>query len=305
MNQLTTFDLGVKQLQVVRAMYPLLEQTEFDLFTEYCKRARLDPFRKQITVLVFGAKSKDKSKRRIAFVVQIDGYRSMADRTGNYVPSDKPTHYEIDKKLASPTNPQGIVNATVYVKKYAHGSWHEYSGTAEWSEFAPVEDEWKEDSQTGRRTRTGKQKLGGNWAKMPKLMIAKVAEAQALRRGWPDDLSGMYVEEELDREKHLDLTASEIIEEAEREQREKMIGGPNAITISFHPKESLQRIADGKMVETVDQWARKVAEPTHIEWFMSYNRESLQEFWARHKGDALQVKTILEDRLEELKAKAK
>jgi hypothetical protein len=136
-------------------------------------------------------------------------------------------------------------------------------------------------------------------------MMEKCAWARALRMGWPDTFAGVYAEDELERERVLDLTASEIVEEAEREQREKMIGGPNAITISFHPKESLQRIADGKMVETVDQWVRKVAEPTHIEWFMSYNRESLQEFWARHKGDALQVKTILEDRLEELKAKAK
>lgn len=300
-----TMDLGAKQLKVVRDMYPALEESEFNTFIEYCRRAGLDPFRKQISAIVFGAKSKDKTKRRVAFIVGIDGYRAMADRTGTYMPHEDAPAFVQDAKAKSDTNPLGLVSCLVKVKKFAHGAWHTYPATAYWDEVCPLEDEWKEDERTGYKKRTGKKKLPDNWKRMPRTMMEKCAWARALRMGWPDTFAGVYAEDELERERVLDLTASEIVEEAEREQREKMIGGPNAITLCFEGKIGLQRIADGKMVEHIDQWSRTVTDPAIITWFMSYNRESLQEFWARHKGDALQVKTILEDRLEELKAKAK
>ena len=46
--------------------------------------------------------------------------------------------------------------------------------------------------------RTQKGNLTRFWASMPDLMIAKVAEALAIRRAFPQELSGLYVQEELD-----------------------------------------------------------------------------------------------------------
>lgn len=42
----------------------------------------------------------------------------------------------------------------------------------------------------------------GNWAKMPETMIKKVAEAAALRMAFPDDLGGVYTNEEMDQAEH-------------------------------------------------------------------------------------------------------
>ena len=52
---------------------------EFNMFTEICKRNGLDPFKRQIYALVFS--KDDPSKRQVAFITGIDGYRAIANRT--------------------------------------------------------------------------------------------------------------------------------------------------------------------------------------------------------------------------------
>jgi phage recombination protein Bet len=290
-----------RHLRIIRASNPALESQEFDTLVEYSKRTGLDLFRRQLSAIVFGARAKDKSRRRVAFVIGIDGYRAMADRTGNYVPHEDPHLFETDLSLKSETNPAGLVSCTVKIKKDAHGSWHTYSATAHWDEFAPIEQAWGED-EAGRRKPTGKLKLGETWQKMPRVMLAKVAEAQALRRGWPDTLAGLYVAEELDRERTIDLTASETLEQADVTERLRKLGGVNAVTVVWETGSPLERIPDGAFVDRVLDWLRGDLTATEIRIFRDRNRAAFQEFWARHPGDALSLKQALEDREEELAA---
>jgi hypothetical protein len=83
-----------------------------------------------------------------------------------------------------------------------------------------VREEWAFDQEERKRKPTGKMTLdaSGNWSKMPRVMLAKCANMVALRAGWPETFAGLYAEEELDRAKVQDLTASEMVEQ-EREQR--------------------------------------------------------------------------------------
>lgn len=101
-------------------------------------------------------------------IVSIDGFRAIAERTGAYAPG--PTRYEYDAN-------GGLVAAYVTVKKLVAGTWHEVEESAFYEEYR-----------------------GGSpiWKKMPRVMLAKCAEARALRRAFSSDLSGLYAAEEMD-----------------------------------------------------------------------------------------------------------
>jgi phage recombination protein Bet len=146
---------------------------ELQMFLHICQRTGLDPFAKQI----YAVKRWDKTARREVMAVQtgIDGYRLVAERTGRYAPGREPSHtYDDTGKLAT---------ATSYVKKLtADGTWHEVAATAHYAEYVQTTKE-------GGPTRF--------WAQMPHVMLAKVAEALALRRAFPMELSGIYTHEEM------------------------------------------------------------------------------------------------------------
>lgn len=145
---------------------------ELQLFLYQAKRTGLDPLSRQIHFV----KRKDKGTIQTA----IDGYRLIANRTGKYAGSDD---YLFDEgipqylhMIAERGNP---ATATVTVYKMVNGSKVGFSATAAWSEYFPG------DAQ------------GFMWRKMPYLMIGKCAEALALRKAFPAELSGIYTNEEM------------------------------------------------------------------------------------------------------------
>ena len=198
---------------------------EFSLFVAAAHNAGLDPFRKQINAIVFNKNNPE--KRKMSIITTIDGFRVIAERTRMYRPDDEPPRYEIDPSLKSAANPLGIVSCTVKVyKRDQDGAWFACAGQAYWDEFAIVKEEWAED-ETGKRRRTGKSAAEGNWARMARVMIAKCAEAQALRRAFPDALSGIYEKSEMDRAIVEDQTPSEAVANYEAQERIAKLGGPS------------------------------------------------------------------------------
>lgn len=278
-----------------------LTSDEFDLFMEQARRTRLDPFLRQIFPIVFSAKSAD--KRRMTIVIGIDGYRIMALRSNDYRPDEESPVFEISKAAVDEkTNPLGIVSCTVAPRKYAHGEWFKVPATVYWDEFAPIEDEWAGPS--GARAKTGKKTLADNWRRMPRVMIAKVAEAQALRRGWPETFAGTYVEDEIERARTIDLSASEIVEQAAVEERQKKLGGASAVMVQWEENGQIERVPDGQFADRAMAWLTDEARTgAEIMAFRHRNKHGLQDFWARNPGDALAVKKLTEQRVEELALK--
>ena len=146
---------------------------EFELFLHACQRTGLDPFMRQI----YAVKRWDSISKRETMTIQtgIDGYRLIAERTGKYSPGREPT-YQYDEK-------GNIISATAYVKKQtSDGTWHEVAATAFFNEYC-------------QRTKEGKPTRF--WMQLGHAMIAKCAEALALRKAFPGDLSGIYTKEEM------------------------------------------------------------------------------------------------------------
>lgn len=268
---------------------------EFSMFIHMARSLGLDPLRRQIYAFVFS--KKDPEKRRMSIITGIDGFRAIAERTGNYRPDEDEPSYEVDPDAKGPLNPAGIVKATVRVWKFSHGGWHKVTASAWWQEYAPLKDEWGEDEKTGKRRPTGRQTLdtSGNWVKMPRLMLAKVAEALALRKAWPDDFSNVYSVEEMDRAKAADMSPAELADHGEASARLERIGGPSLTVDWLAPNTPLEAVPVGAFADRAMAFIQQHAdEPSQILMWRDRNRIALQQFWAHAASDALEVKREIE-----------
>lgn len=287
-------DLTARQLELIRRTVASdCNKDEFDLFIEVARRVGLDPFRKQIMPLVFS--KKDESKRRMSIITGIDGFRVIAARCADYRPDEDEPDISYDPALKGPLNPLGIVRAKVTVWKMDRaGTWRPISGAAYWDEFAPVKKIWAAGDD-GKRRPTDRDELdtSGNWPKMPRIMIAKCAEAQALRKGWPESFSGLYDAAELDRARAIDIDASEIIEKEAEHRRLVAVGGESGLIVDWGNGSDLDRVPVGQFADRVMAHI-EAAEPAAALSFRDRNREAFREFWARSPGDALEVKKRFE-----------
>jgi phage recombination protein Bet len=146
---------------------PGCSNDELRLFAYACQRTGLDPFSRQIYAI--------RRSGKMTIQAGIDGLRSIAERTGQLDGSE--THWcgsdgvWVDVWLDS--KPPAAAKTVIHRK----GCAHPFSATARFADF-----------NAGQ----------GLWSKMPSVMIAKCSEAQALRRAFPADLSGVYSTDEMD-----------------------------------------------------------------------------------------------------------
>lgn len=304
MSQVVHLDMTPKQLDLMRRTVAAdCSPEEFDLFCEVSRRVGLDPFRKQIYAVVY---NKDKpEKRKMSIITAIDGFRAVAERSGKYRPGEDEPEIIYDENAKDPrTNPLGIVRAIVTVYKYGpDGKWHPLKGVAYWTEFAPLVEIWAYDADAGKKRPTGEFELpqNSNWRKMPRVMISKCAEVQGIRKGWPEDLAGVYAPEEMERVT-IDATASEIAEQAAVEKRLTAIGGKDNLVVMWAPGEPLATVPIGEFADRCIEWLHDATDGNTIKAWMETNKATMNEFWARAKSDALAVKAFAEKRVKELGA---
>lgn len=143
---------------------------ELKLFLYRCREMNLDPL-KPGQIFFMKYKKKDGSYSPGTIIIGRDGFRNRAAMTG----------------LHSGTK-LGIIRDE---KGNCIGAWAEVY-RKDWKEPAREEVSLREYFKEG---------YAGNpsmWEKMPETMIKKVAEVAALRMAFPDQLSGLYSQEEMD-----------------------------------------------------------------------------------------------------------
>lgn len=145
-------------------------------FLYVCRQRKLNPLLGQIHCIY---RWNQKAGRHTpTHQVSIDGLRAIADRSAKYAPG-RPTEFDYGEPIIFiPGTSKAIpYTATAWVIKYVQGHAHEYGARVHWDEYAQT-------FQGGD--------LMGLWKTHPHVMLGKCAEAAALRRGWPEDLSGLY-----------------------------------------------------------------------------------------------------------------
>jgi phage recombination protein Bet len=154
---------ALKQIGLANAPKP-----ELAVFLHYCQRTGLDPFARQIYMIERGG--------RYTIQSSIDGLRIVAQRSNEYAGQAGPfwcgddgVWTDVWLQQTPPTAAKvGVMRKGFTEVLWAVAKFESYNANS------PI------------------------WKKMPDLMIAKCAEALALRKAFPNDLSGIYTAEEME-----------------------------------------------------------------------------------------------------------
>lgn len=169
----------------MKTVFSGLTEEEAIVAYRLARRRNLDIESKQIFFIPYTDKQ---GRRTVVSQTSIDGLRLIASKSGNYGGSVNPRLTIKDKNGAKhvipheeydPAEADQIVSATISVINTEFPQ--PQIATALYSSYARTYD--------GRPT--------GLWATMPDVMLLKCAESMALRKAFPQDLSGIYTSEEM------------------------------------------------------------------------------------------------------------
>jgi len=148
-----------------------LDENEFETFIKVCVDSRLNPFKRQI----YAIKRNGKNGPQVTYQTGIDGFRAIAGRTGQHL--NTKVFWKAKGKDWVDFWEEDEAPVAAKAEVYKNGCPEPFVATARFKSY---------------QVRTNPL-----WASMPENMIGKCAEALALRKAFPEDLSGLNTSEEM------------------------------------------------------------------------------------------------------------
>lgn len=155
----------------------LAERPVVAAFLQHCARTGLDPIARQI----YSIARKSKGQLKWQIQISIDGARLVAERSGQYEGQTTP-EFTADGVTWTQVWLADDPPKAARVGVYRRGFRDALHAIALWDAYV-------------QRTYNGD--VTEMWRKMGPLMLAKCAEMLALRKAFPQDLSGLYSSEEM------------------------------------------------------------------------------------------------------------
>jgi phage recombination protein Bet len=185
-----------KQLSTLALISPGLANAprgHLAMFFHYCIRTGLDPFARQIYMIGRknwkAADNPDEPEQTWTIQTGIDGFRTVAHRAaakaGEAISYEETVYYDSEGNALDVWLSKAYPTA---VKVTVLRGTARFPFIARWDEFAPTYYDSKQSAYV----------VAKMWRQMPAHMLRKCAEAGALRMAAPQDLSGVYVDEEME-----------------------------------------------------------------------------------------------------------
>jgi phage recombination protein Bet len=164
------------QVELVKSQIaPEATVDELKLFLYQAQRTGLDALSRQIYCIHRNVKTQNGWSKKMTIQTSIDGFRVIAERSGNYGGQSEPT-------LTFKESGE-VESCKITVFKFRGDIRYEAATSVVYF------DEYVQRDKEGKPM--------GLWMRMPIVMIQKVCEAVCLRRAFPQDLSGLYTGDEM------------------------------------------------------------------------------------------------------------